>query len=183
MGSHGRTTGVVVAFVVAALGLPGCFGPPGPPGPGSPPELARFQDTVVFQGLTSPTVVQFSPDGRVFVGEKSGIVKVFDNLSDTTPTVFADLRTKVHNYWDRGLEGLALDPSFPTEPYVYVLYTHDAAIGGTAPRWGSPGDTSDGCPTPPGPTTDGCVVSARLSRLQASGNQMVGSEQVLVEGW
>jgi glucose/arabinose dehydrogenase/PKD repeat protein len=183
MRSHGRSAGVVVAFAVAALGLPGCFGSPGPPGPGSPAELARFQDTVVFQGLTNPTVVQFSPDGRVFVGEKSGIVKVFDNLADTTPTTFADLRTKVHNYWDRGLEGLALDPSFPSEPYVYVLYTHDAAIGGTAPRWGSPGETFDGCPTPPGPTTDGCVVSGRLSRLQASGNQMVGSEQVLVEGW
>ncbi len=179
---HGRAVGVVVALAVAVLGLAGCV-PGGPPGPGSPAELARFQDTVVFQGLTNPTVVQFSPDGRVFVGEKSGIVKVFDNLSDTTPTVFADLRTKVHNYWDRGLEGLALDPSFPSEPYVYVLYTHDAAIGGTAPRWGSPGETFDGCPTPPGPTTDGCVVSGRLSRLQASGNQMVGSEQVLVEGW
>ena len=124
----------------------------------------------MFTGLTQPTAVRFATDGRVFVAEKSGIVKVFANLTDTTPTVFADLRTKVHNFWDRGLLGLALDPNFPANPYVYVLYTYDAAIGGTAPRWGTAGGTSDGCPTPPGATADGCVVSGRLSRLQAAGN-------------
>jgi glucose/arabinose dehydrogenase len=142
-----------------------------------------FQETIVFSGLTEPTVVQFASDGRVFVGEKSGLVKVFDNFSDTTATVFADLRTQVHNFWDRGLLGMALDPAFPSRPYVYVLYAHDAAIGGTAPRWGTAGATSDGCPTPPGATDDGCVISGRVSRLQANGNVMTGAEQVLVEGW
>jgi glucose/arabinose dehydrogenase len=142
-----------------------------------------FQEEIVFAGLTQPTAVRFSSDGRVFVAEKSGLVKVFDNLSDTTPTVFADLRTQVHNFWDRGLLDVALAPGFPTDPWVYVLYTFDAAIGGTAPRWGSVGGTSDGCPTPPGATADGCVVAGRLSRLQASGNVAVGSEQVLIEDW
>ena len=142
-----------------------------------------FQEEIVFSGLTQPTAVRFSPDGRVFVAEKSGVIKVFDNLTDTTPTVFADLRTQVHNFWDRGLLGLALAPNFPTNPWVYVLYTFDAAIGGTAPRWGSVGGTSDGCPTPPGATADGCVVAGHLSRLQASGNVMIGSEQVLIEDW
>lgn len=70
---------------------------------------AGFQETIVFSGLTNPTAVRFASDGRVFVAEKSGLVKVFDNLSDTSPTVFADLRTNVHNFWDRGLLGLALD--------------------------------------------------------------------------
>ncbi|HEY9377223.1 MAG TPA: PQQ-dependent sugar dehydrogenase [Jiangellaceae bacterium] len=142
-----------------------------------------FQEEIVFSGLTQPTAVRFASDGRVFVAEKSGLIKVFDNLTDTTPTVFADLRTQVHNFWDRGLLGLALHPAFPANPWVYVLYTHDAAIGGTAPRWGSVGGTSDGCPTPPGATADGCVVSGRLSRLQASGNVMIGSEDVLIEDW
>lgn len=142
-----------------------------------------FQETVVFSGLTQPTAVAFASDGRVFVAEKSGLIKVFDNLSDRSPTIFADLRTKVHNYWDRGLLGLALHPAFPSTPYVYVLYTHDAAIGGVAPRWGTTGATSDGCPDPPGATRDGCVVSGRLSRLRAAGNVMTGSEQVLVEDW
>ena len=142
-----------------------------------------FQEEIVFSGLTEPTAVRFSPDGRVFVAEKSGLVKVFDNLTDTTPTVFVDLRTQVHNFWDRGLLDVALAPNFPTNPWVYVLYTFDAAIGGTAPRWGSVNGTSDGCPTPPGATDDGCVVAGRLSRFQASGNVATGSEQVLVEGW
>src|SRR5688500_5675066 len=91
-----------------------------------------FQESVVFSGLNNPTNVEFSKDGRVIVAEKGGLIKVFDSLSDTTPTTFADLRTNVHNFWDRGLLGLALDPNFPTNPYVYVLYTYDAPIGGTA---------------------------------------------------
>ncbi|HTE70429.1 MAG TPA: PQQ-dependent sugar dehydrogenase, partial [Actinomycetes bacterium] len=100
-----------------------------------------FQESIVFGGLTQPTAVRFAADGRVFVAEKRGVIKVFDSLSDTTPTVFADLRTQVHNYWDRGLLDVALPPNFPTNPWVYVLYTFDAAIGGTAPRWGSVGGT------------------------------------------
>ena len=144
-----------------------------------------FQESVVISGLTNPTVVRFAPDGRVFVAEKSGVLKVFDGLTDTTPTVFADLRTNVYNFWDRGLLGLALAPNFPTNPYVYVLYAYDHVLGDTSPppKWGTAGATSDPCPTPPGPTSDGCVVSARLSRLQANGNVMIGSEQVLIEDW
>jgi glucose/arabinose dehydrogenase len=126
-----------------------------------------FQETTVFSGLTNPTNFRFASDGRVFVAQKNGMIKVFDNLTDTTPTTFADLRTEVDDYWDRGLLGLALDPNFPTTPYVYVLYAFDAPIGGTAPVW------NDACPSPPGPTTDGCVVSGRLARLTASGNTMV----------
>jgi glucose/arabinose dehydrogenase len=144
-----------------------------------------FSEQTVFTGLTNPTAARFASDGRVFVAEKGGLVKVFNSLSDTTPDVFADLRTQVYNFWDRGLLGLALAPNFPTDPYVYVLYTYDHELGSTAPapRWGTPGATSDPCPTPPGATGDGCVVSGRLSRLQASGNAMVGTEQVLIEDW
>ena len=138
---------------------------------------------MVLGGLTKPTAVRFSPDGRIFVAEKSGIIKVFENLSDSSPTVFADLRTSVHNYWDRGLLSMALDPGFPARPYVYVLYTYDGSIGGLAPAWGVPGVTSDGCPDPPGGTTLGCVVSGRVSRLQAAGNVMTGPETVLVHDW
>ena len=151
-----------------------------PPAAKSAPTLpSGFQESVVFSGLTAPTNIEVSKDGRIFVAEKSGLIKVFDNLSDTTPTTFADLRTKVHNYSDRGLLGLALDPNFPTNPYVYVSYTYDAPIGGTAPRWG------DTCPDPPGGTKDGCVVSGHLSRLRAdvNTNTMTGSEQVLIEDW
>jgi glucose/arabinose dehydrogenase len=136
-----------------------------------------FRDSVVLSGLTNPTVLQFAPDGRIFVGQKNGVIKVFQSLTDTNPVTFADLSSKVDDYWDRGLLGMALPPNFPTDPYVYVLYAYDAPIGGTAPTW------NDACPTPPGPTTDGCLVSGRVSRLQISGNVMTGSEQVLVSDW
>ncbi len=140
---------------------------------------AGFQETIVFSGLVNPTNVQFAADGRVFVAEKRGTIKVFDSLTDTTPVTFADLRVNVHDFWDRGLLGLELDPAFPTNPYVYVLYTYDHILGDSAPapRWG------DTCPSPPGATGDGCVVSGRLSRLQVAGNVMIGTEQVLIEDW
>jgi glucose/arabinose dehydrogenase len=144
---------------------------------------AGFQDAIVLVGLEQPTAVRFSPDGRVFVAEKSGLIRVFSSLTDPQSRVFADLRTEVHNFWDRGLLGLALDPHFPATPYVYVLYTRDAAIGGTPPRWGVAGQTSDGCPAPPGATDDGCVVSGRLARLTASGDVAIGRPLVLVDGW
>ncbi len=135
-----------------------------------------FQELTVFSGLTFPTKVRFAPDGRVFVAEKSGTIKVFSNLSDTTPTVVANLGANVHDFWDRGMLGFALDPNFTINPYMYVLYTYDAPIGGTPPTWG------DGCPSPPGATTDGCVVSGRLSRLPVTGDT-AGTEQVLIEDW
>src|SRR5688572_1572813 len=135
---------------------------------------AGFQEQVVFSGLSQPTSIRFAPDGRVFVGQKDGVIRVFDNLADTTPTTFANLSPQVHNMWDRGLLGMALAPNFPADPYVYVLYTYDAPLGQTAPVY------NDNCNTVVGGANGGnCIVSGRLSRLQASGNQMVGSEQVL----
>jgi uncharacterized repeat protein (TIGR01451 family) len=137
-----------------------------------------FQESTVFSGLDHPTVIRFAPDGRVFVAQKNGIIKVFDSISDPTADTFANLSANVHDFWDRGMLGMALDPGFTTgRPYVYVLYTYDAPIGGSPPTWG------DACPNPPGATADGCVVSGRLSRLTASGNFMTGSEDVLINDW
>jgi glucose/arabinose dehydrogenase len=137
-----------------------------------------FTDTAVISGLSSPTNAVFAPDGRVFISEKSGLVKTFDSISDTTATTTADLRTQTQDFWDRGLLGMTLDPQFPTRPYLYVLYTYDALPGGTAPQWG------DACPTPPGATENGCVVTGRLSRLTIGANGVAtGAEQVLVTDW
>ncbi|GAB3726640.1 PQQ-dependent sugar dehydrogenase [Amycolatopsis oliviviridis] len=138
---------------------------------------AGFTDTVAIDGLSSPTATAFAPDGRVFIAEKSGLVKVFDSLADPTATVFADLRPQTQDFWDRGLLGLAVDPAFPARPYVYVSYTLDAAPGGTPPRWG------DTCPTPPGATAKGCVVTGRVSRLTMGPAGTAVSEKPLVTGW
>lgn len=141
-----------------------------------------FQESVAFSGLTNPSSIHFANDGRVFITEKSGLILVYSSMTATKYTVFADLRPEVDDYWDRGLLSMALDPKFPTNPYVYVYYAFDAPIGGTAPTW------NDACPTPPGPTTDGCVISGRLARLTADAstgyNTMVaGSEKVLINAW
>ena len=78
------------------------------------------------------------------------MVKVFDGLGDPSATVVADLRTEVHNFWDRGLLGMTLDPQFPADPYLYVLYTRDAEPGGNPPRWGTVGGTGDRLSDPSG---------------------------------
>ncbi len=107
-----------------------------------------FRDTVLpFEGLQAgegieePTALRFAPNGKVFVGEKSGKILVYDSLADHTPTLFADLRTEVYNANDRGLLGLALDPEFSTgRPYVYALYAYDAPPGEEPPFWGKAGE-------------------------------------------
>lgn len=140
-----------------------------------------FNETVVFSGLSEPTSIAFAPDGSVFVAQKSGIISVFDSLSDDTPETFADLSAEVDNFSGRGLLGMTLDPDFVLRPYVYVLYTLDALPGEAGPKWGG-SSPRDPCPTPPGPNADGCVVTGRLSRLTASGNTAI-SQTPLITDW
>src|SRR5262245_55239221 len=127
---------------------------------------AGFEESTILSGLTLPTAVRFAPDGRIFVAEKGGLIKIFDGPGDTTPAILADLSTQVHDFWDRGLLGMTLDPDYATNGRVYVLYTRNEEPGTTTmPRW------PDGCPTPPGATADGCVVTGTLSRLDSAGNE------------
>lgn len=132
-----------------------------------------------------PTGIYFAHDGRVFVSEKGGKVYVYQNLLDTAPQLFLDISEKVHNFWDRGLLGFALDPRFPEQPYVYVQYAYNGGLFPAgdptpwAPRW-----PSTDCPNPPGATSNGggCVISGRVSRLTVNGNS-AGDETVLIEDW
>lgn len=116
---------------------------------------AGFQKTTIFSGFFLPTAARFAPDGRVFVIEKYGKLFAYDSVSDTTPTVVKDFESQLWSYHDHGLLGLAVDPQFPTRPYVYVLYA----------KRGNPG--------------------GRLSRIEINPatNQMVGNELVLLEAW
>jgi glucose/arabinose dehydrogenase len=133
-----------------------------------------FTDTEVWSGLVTPTTLRWAPDGRVFVALKSGIVNVYDSTSDPTPTVYADLRTNVDDFLDRGLLGLAVDPQFAQgRPYIYVLYSYDKDPNSAQfPRWG------DDCPDPPGADGGGCVITGRLSRIDPD-----GTEHVLITDW
>jgi glucose/arabinose dehydrogenase len=131
----------------------------------------------VIGGMDLPTAVRFARDGRVFVTLKGGKILLFDSLADRTPSVFADLSSEVYNNRDHGLLGLALDPRFPTRPYVYVLYSYDGPMGS---RVLHPGRRADICPSL---LRNGCVTSGRLSVLTARGDRMTGPERVLLWDW
>jgi glucose/arabinose dehydrogenase len=80
---------------------------------------AGFTETA-YGGLASPTAMALAPDGRLFVCEQAGKLRVIKNgalLSTPFVTVTVD------NNNERGLVGVALDPSFPTNQYVYIYYT------------------------------------------------------------
>jgi glucose/arabinose dehydrogenase len=130
---------------------------------------AGFQDSVVFSGLEQPTAVRFAPNGMVFVAEKAGKIKFYEDVEDETPDLFEDLRTETYDHGDRGLLGLAVDPEFPTRPYVYALFSYDHVLGEEAPppKWGKPDDTGDFCPVSPANGADDCLISGRLVRYTA----------------
>ncbi len=126
-----------------------------------------FVEETAFNNLMAPASISFSPDGRVFVAQLDGVIKVFDGLEDSSATVYADLSEQVAWHNDRGLMGMTLDPQFTTgRPYLYVAYTYDAAIGATAPRW------NDNCTDPPGAERDGCIVSGRVSKILPDGSEI-----------
>lgn len=61
---------------------------------------------------------------KVFIALKSGLVRVaVDGVM--LDEAFIDLRETVNDRVDRGLLSLAVHPDFPTEPYIYLLYTYD----------------------------------------------------------
>ena len=127
----------------------------------------EFVEETAFGNLLAPASIAFADDGRVFVAQLDGVIKVFDGPDDPTASVYADLSTNVAWHNDRGLMGMVLDPQFTTgRPYMYVAYTYDAAIGATAPRW------NDNCTDPPGAERDGCVVSGRLSKIMPDGTEV-----------
>ena len=179
---HHLRTHVRVALATGTLLLLPLLVPLGRSAPAQAGLPEGFREYVVLSGLHEPTAVEFARNGRIVVAEKSGTLKIFDSFGDHDPAVYDDLRPEVDDFWDRGMLGLALAPNYPDDPGIYVLYTFNAAIGGTPPRWApEAADGTDPCPDPPGPTADGCVVSGRLSRLEVSGDAL--REKVLVEDW
>jgi glucose/arabinose dehydrogenase len=79
-----------------------------------------FTESVFAAGLSAPTAMALAPDGRVFVAEKGGTLRVVQNGA-VLPTPF--LTVNVDTASERGLDGVALDPNFATNGFVYVYYT------------------------------------------------------------
>ncbi|MBA3699219.1 MAG: PQQ-dependent sugar dehydrogenase [Planctomycetes bacterium] len=82
---------------------------------------AGFAETQIATGL-DPTTMTFAPDGRLFLCEKPGRVRVIKNGA-LLATPFADFTSVVDNTNERGLMSVCFDPSFSSNNWVYVYYT------------------------------------------------------------
>lgn len=103
----------------------------GPP-PGLPSDSytardgTRFIVQTLVTGLEIPWGLAFAPDGRLFVTERPGRVRIVRNgrLLSTPALVLDDVFTT----GESGVMGIALHPNFNANGYVYLTYT--ARTGG-----------------------------------------------------
>jgi len=78
-----------------------------------------FEKAKVADRIDGAVALAVAPDGRVFICEQTGALRVWkDGALLDEPFV----ALKVDSFWERGLIGVALDPGFPGRPYVYVNY-------------------------------------------------------------
>jgi glucose/arabinose dehydrogenase len=108
----------LLASVGTLLGLP--IGP----AQGAANLPAGFTQSKVVSGLTDPMDMEFAPDGRLFVAEQAGRVRIAK--PDGTLATFLNISTKVDSTGPRGLQALTFDPSFTSNRYVYLHYTRKA---------------------------------------------------------
>src|SRR5262245_47419380 len=85
---------------------------------------AGFSETTLASGLSSPTAMAFLPDGRLLVCQQGGALRVIKNGA-LLPTPFVSL--SVDSSGERGLIGVAVDPDFATNQFVYLYHT----VGGS----------------------------------------------------
>ncbi len=91
-----------------------------------------FVQVRVTGGLTNPTTMAFAPDGRLFVAEQRGTLRIVkDGQLFAEP--FLDISSRVDSDGERGLLGIAFDPNFSINNFVYVYYTQEA-VGTTPPH-------------------------------------------------
>ena len=111
---------------------------------------AGFTEATIASGMSGPTAMAFAPDGRVFVAEQTGSLRVIKNDA-LLPAPFVTLT--VDSSGERGMLGVAFDPAFAANHFIYIYYT-----------------------------TPSTSVHNRLSRFTANGDVVVaGSEVVLLD--
>ena len=120
IGPAGRAARACAAALACAAAIAALLAPPA--GAAAPPP--GFVVEPVVSGLDVPVAIDFAADGTMFVAEKRGVVRVFRD-GELLPTPFIDISEDVNDRFEHGMLGLAVHPSFPSVPYVYVLYTHD----------------------------------------------------------
>jgi len=110
--------------------------PSPPPGDGSPGAVVgtftaadgtRFSVEVVATGLEVPWSLAFAPDGRIFVAERPGRVRIVSGGQvEARPALTL---TDVYAQGEAGLLGLTLHPGFESNGLVFLVYTARRADG------------------------------------------------------
>jgi len=103
------------------------------------PVPSGFTEALVANGLVNPTAMAFAPDGRLFVCEQAGRLRVIKNgVLLATPF----LSVTVNASGERGLLGVAFDPAFSSNGYVYVYYTAPSPLHNRVSRFRASGDVA-----------------------------------------
>src|SRR5467141_3913295 len=79
-----------------------------------------FEERTLVSGLSLPTAITWAPDGRMFIAEKKGIVRVL--RPNGTLDQLLDTSSHVYGIADRGLLGMATDSDFANNHWLYLLY-------------------------------------------------------------
>ena len=129
---------LTLAFIVGTAGA-ACDDPPAPdPAPTPPGDVitaadgTRFSVEVVAQNLEIPWALAFAPDGRMFVTERPGRVRVFQNGQVLAAPAL--VLTDVAAVGEGGLLGIAVHPDFASNHFVYLAYTARLAGGSRETR-------------------------------------------------
>jgi glucose/arabinose dehydrogenase len=93
-----------------------------PGGHRAPPVRLTLASTTVKAGLAWPAGFTFLPNGRIVYGERnSGRVVLLVPSTEKTSVMYTI--TKVQTNGEQGLLGLAVDPEWPSKPFVYAYAT------------------------------------------------------------
>jgi glucose/arabinose dehydrogenase len=117
--------GGFVGGFVAVVVLAGVLAPPA----GALPP--NFEGKILADGLDAPTAMAWAPDGRLFVAEFAGRVRVVQGGRLLDEPVI-DISDHVNARFDRGLLGIAVDADFETNHFLYLLYVYEG--GDTDPN-------------------------------------------------
>lgn len=92
-------------------------------GPPTPTCLEGFRCTRIVDNLVYPTRMEFAPDGRLFICQQDGKIRILKNGS-ILPEPFLDLNLPPGGEDEAGLLGITFDPDFQSNGYIYVYYTY-----------------------------------------------------------
>ena len=117
---------VPLIAIFAALVLAACSGDDldvATETPAPTPNPFGLSSEVVANG-DHPVAMTFAPDGRMFFVEKfTGVIRVISADGKLQDAPFADLDVAEWLGLDWGVTGMAVDPAFDSNPYLYVFYT------------------------------------------------------------